>query len=257
MLLVTAGLLALTVMAADPSDATVAQYEPQIYKVPDADPPRQSQYRLLKPEKLEPGKRYPIVLFLHGAGERGDDNKKQLLYLPEWMAQSDWRERYPCFLMAPQCPKEKGWSGPRLGQPVEQSAEPATEAEVALMALLALKGTLPIDDKRIYLTGLSMGGYGSWQLAAHHPNLFAAVVPICGGGQTAWAAQLKDVPIWAVHGDADTVVPPSKSRDMIEAIKAAGGNPKYTELPGVGHNSWTPAYEDPHGVLEWMFQQHK
>jgi predicted peptidase len=257
MSLLTAGLLALSVMAADPSDATVAQYEPHVYKMPESDPPRQSSYRLLKPETLETGKLYPIVLFLHGAGERGDDNKKQLLYLPEWMTQPEWREKYPCFLLAPQCPKDKWWSGSRRGQPPEQSAEAPSEAEVALMALMALKNSLPIDGKRIYLTGLSMGGYGSWQLAAHHPDAFAAVVPICGGGQPAWAVQLKDLPIWAVHGDDDKVMPPSKTREMIDAIKAAGGNPKYTELPGVGHNSWTPAYEDPHGVLEWMFQQHR
>jgi predicted peptidase len=257
MSLVSAGLLAFSLMAADPSDATVSQYEAHEYKWAENDPPRQIQYRLLKPQKIEPGKRYPIVLFLHGAGERGDDNKKQLLYLPEQMAEPEWRQKYPCFLMAPQCPKDKWWAGSRRGQPPEQSAEPASEAELALMALRELKDKLPIDENRIYLTGLSMGGYGSWQLAAHHPDVFAAVVPICGGGQPAWAVQFKDLPIWAVHGDDDKVVPPSKSREMIDAIKAAGGNPKYTELPGVGHNSWTPAYQDPHGVLEWMFQQHK
>jgi predicted peptidase len=100
-----------------------------------------------------------------------------------------------------------------------------------------------------------MGGYGSWDLAARRPELFAAVVPICGGGDEHAAERLLKTPIWAVHGDADTAVPVERSRRMIEAIKAAGGQPKYSELPGVGHNSWTPAYSDPEGVLPWMFEQ--
>jgi predicted peptidase len=261
MSLLTVGILMLHAVAAAPADDVVAQFDERTFALAGADPPREIRYRLLKPAAIEPGKRYPVLLFLHGAGERGDDNRSQLQYLPEWMTRGEWREKYPCYLVAPQCPKDQWWTGrTRSGEDPDKNAaktaRPA-EAELALTALLALAADLPIDQKRIYLSGLSMGGYGSWALAAAHPELFAAVVPICGGGDKAWAEQLKNVPIWAVHGGADKVVPAEKSREMIAAIKAVGGNPQYTELEGVGHNSWTPAYNDPHGVLEWMFQQHK
>ena len=252
--------LLLNAVAATPSDEVVAQFEERTFDVAGAQPPRQVRYRLLKPAAIEPGKKYPAVLFLHGAGERGDDNRKQLLYFPEWMTRSEWREKYPCYLIAPQCPSEKWWSGTRRPseKPVDATVAAApAENEISLDILQSLAKELPIDTKRIYLTGLSMGGYGSWMLAAKHPQLFAAVVPICGGGDPSTAGELKDIPIWAVHGDADKVVPPAKSREMIEAVKAAGGSPKYTELPGVGHDSWTAAYNDPNGVLPWMFKQRK
>ncbi len=113
----------------------------------------------------------------------------------------------------------------------------------------------PIDPERVYLTGLSMGGFGCWSLAAKEPNLFAAVVPICGGGNPTWAKRLIDVPIWAVHGDADETVPVKQSRTMIAAIREAGGQPIYTQLNGVEHDSWTQTYRDPYGVLSWMFEQ--
>ncbi len=249
----------LNAVAAAPSDDVVAQFEERTFDVPGSDPPRQVRYRLLKPAHVEPGKKYPVVLFLHGAGERGDDNRKQLMYFPEWMTRSEWREKYPCYLIVPQCPSEKWWAGARRPseKPADSAATPPAESEIALDILHSLSKEFPIDAKRIYLTGLSMGGYGSWMLAAKHPELFAAVVPICGGGDPSTAAALKDVPIWAVHGDADKVVPPAKSREMIDAVKAAGGSPQYTELPGVGHDSWTAAYNDPNGVLPWMFKQHR
>ena len=128
-----------------------------------------------------------------------------------------------------------------------------------LAVIAALEDTLkrePIDPARIYLTGLSMGGYGSWDLAARMPDRFAAVIPICGGGDGATAAKIKDLPIWCFHGDADTAVRVERSRTMIEALRAAGGAPKYSELAGVGHDSWTPAYRDP-DVLAWLFAQKK
>jgi predicted peptidase len=201
-------------VAATPSDEAVAQFEERTFDVPGSDPPRQVRYRLLKPAKVEPGKTYPALLFLHGAGERGDDNRKQLLYFPEWMTRSEWREKYPCYLIAPQCPSEKWWSGTRrpCEKPADSAAAPPAESEIALDILHSLSKELPIDAKRIYLTGLSMGGYGSWMLAAKHPELFAAVVPICGGCDPSTASALKDVPIWALHGDADKVVPPAKTR---------------------------------------------
>lgn len=240
-------LLAATAMlTAAPKDETVSKYEAREVQV-DVDGQSQSYgYRLLKPAKIEPGKTYPVVLFLHGAGERGDDNTRQLLYLPELMAASENQEKYPCFLIAPQCPSNQWWTSRR-----------GTSEQIAI-AVAALEDTLanfPCDTKRIYLTGLSMGGFGSWSLAARQPERFAALVPICGGGSPESAEQLKAIPIWAFHGDKDSVVPVTTTRTMVEAIRAAGGDPKYTELEGVGHDSWTPAYGDPAGVIPWMFEQ--
>jgi predicted peptidase len=213
---------------------------------------------LLKPPRIEPGKKYPAVLFLHGAGECGNDNRKQLTYLPEWMARPQWREKYACYLIAPQCPCDKWWSirRPEEGATADAAHKPG-EADIALSILDALASELPIDPAREYLTGLSMGGYGTWALAAEHPQRFAAVVPLCGAGNRSWASRLRDVPLWAVHGDADKSVSVQKSRDMIEAIRAAGGNPHYSELKDVPHDCWTPAYNDPDGPLSWMFAQHK
>lgn len=216
------------------------------------------KYRLLAPARIEPGVKYPVVLFLHGAGERGDDNEKQLQYFPEMMAQAEYQRKFPCFVVAPQCREGKMWVN--LDWSSKQSIpmdEPTADMAAAVAALEQVLAEYPADMNRIYLTGLSMGGYGSWDLAARQPDRFAAVVPICGGGDEKQAAKLKNLPIWAWHGDQDNAVPVERSRSMIEAIRAAGGEPKYTELKGVGHNSWTPAYTAEDGVVPWMFRQRK
>jgi predicted peptidase len=215
-------------------------------------------YRLLKPARIEPGKLFPLVLFLHGAGERGADNEKQLKYLPTWLASDKNRREYPCFLIAPQCPAEKQWSDVAWSDPTSRPMGAMTEPLRAVVALLNdFVGRNPVDPARIYLNGLSMGGYGSWDLAARMPERFAALVPICGGGDETQASRLVGLPIWAWHGDEDTAVPVERSRRMIAAIREAGGTPHYTELKGVGHDSWTPAYTGPDSVLPWMFEQVK
>ena len=115
----------------------------------------------------------------------------------------------------------------------------------------------PIDQHRIYLTGLSMGGFGTWELAARLPERFAAVAPLCGGGDTNKADRLVGLPLWCFHGDKDDQVPVERSREMIEAIKRAGGHPKYSELPSVGHDCWNTAYKESSGLIQWMFVQRK
>jgi predicted peptidase len=214
-----------------------------------------SQYRLLKPKTIEPGKTYPVILFLHGAGERGDDNKSQLKYFPSRMAEPDMRDAFPCYVIAPQCKNGPWWvsvNGNR-SKPSEVSIEPNSQLKLAIQALQDVMAKEQVDKDRVYLTGLSMGGFGSWELAAQHPDWFACVVPICGGGETKNAEKLVGLPIWAWHGDQDNAVPVVTSRMMIQAIRDAGGTPRYTELPGVGHNSWTPAYSNEGGVIPWMF----
>lgn len=217
------------------------------------------KYRILKPAKVAKGKTYPLVLFLHGAGERGDDNRKQLKYLPERMAAEPYRSTYPCFVLAPQCRRGRKWADVSWSHraSTKMPAEPSHQMAVAIAVLRKTMSAEPVDPRRVYLTGLSMGGYGSWDLAVRHPEWFAAVVPICGGGDERQAKRLASLPIWAFHGDKDPAVPVGRSRTMIEAIKQAGGKPKYTEVKGGGHNVWSIAYAAESGVLEWMFRQVK
>ena len=211
------------------------------------------KYRLFKPEAVE-GK-VPLVLFLHGAGERGDDNAAQTRHgVKAFLAQQPKR---PHVLVAPQCPKNRKWSDVDWFAPTHKTPDKPSEPMALVMELLDVLPTeLPVDPKRIYVTGLSMGGYGTWDLLARRPGLFAAAVPICGGGDETSAAAISKVPQWIFHGDKDTVVKPERSRNMVEALKKAGGEPKYTEFPGVGHNSWDKAYADP-ALFEWLFARTK
>ena len=236
--------------------AVPAGFEERTVSVPEAGKPVAFRYRLLKPTIVEPGKKYPAVLFLHGAGERGSDNERQLKYLPMWLAEAENRRRHPCFVVAPQCRVDHRWVEVDWSARKSLPQQPAMTVDMtaAVAALDAVMQAEPVDAGRVYLTGLSMGGYGSWDLAARMPERFAALIPICGGGDEATASKLKPLPIWCFHGDADTVVPVERSRGMIAAVRAAGGSPKYAELPGVGHDSWTPAYRDP-AVLDWLFAQ--
>jgi len=132
--------------------------------------------------------------------------------------------------------------------------KPSRSLAATVKAAEALEREFSIDSKRLYITGLSMGGYGTWDALSRWPEKFAAAVPICGGGDPAYARRMKDVPIWAFHGDEDKAVKVQRSREMIEALKAAGATPKYTEYAGVGHDSWTRTYSDP-ALFKWLFAQ--
>jgi predicted peptidase len=232
--------------------------------VPDGDSDRDAvarfRYRLLLPPQAAAGvaAKFPVVLFLHGAGERGADNEAQLKYLPRWLAEAAARDRHPCHVVAPQCRADHRWVdvGWAAGESTPQSAQPTVDLAAASAALDHVLALDSADPDRVYLTGLSMGGYGTWDLAARMPERFAAILPICGGGDERTAARLVGLPIWCFHGDADKAVPVERSRSMIAAVRAAGGDPKYSELPDVGHDSWTPAYRDP-AVLDWLFAQRR
>jgi predicted peptidase len=215
-------------------------------------------YRLLRPAQIEEKKRYPLVLYLHGAGERGADNQKQLANLPTWLASDENREKYPCFVLAPQCPDDMLWAshGSKV-DPLVKLDKPSDTMQAVVAILDDVVKRNPVDRARIYLTGISLGGKGAWELAERQPERFAAVAPICNGGDELYAKRLVGLPIWAWHGDADTVIPVERSRGMIAAIEKAGGKPKYTELVGVDHDSWTAAYTGPDNLLPWMFEQVK
>ena len=234
-------------------------YESRTVTVAEQGQPVEFRYRLLRPATIEPETRYPVILFLHGAGERGDDNERQLAHFPTWMAEASLRSSRPCFLVAPQCREKHAWSA--FDWETKRAAAlpdtPTTDGAAAIAALEAVLASEPAaDPDRIYLTGLSMGGYGSWELAARTPRRFAALLPICGGGDEASAANIAPLPTWCFHGDADPLVPVDLSRSMIAALKAAGGTPVYSELRGIGHDSWTPAYTNP-AVLDWLFAQRR
>ena len=202
------------------------------------------RYRLLRPREVKPGESYPLVLFFHGAGERGTNNVGQLKYFPSWMTEQRLREKYSCFILAPQCREAHSWS----------SFDITVDMQAAIKALDAVIESERVDINRIYVTGLSMGGAATWEAAMRMPERIAAAVPVCGRSETQYAYLAKDVPLWVFHGDADSVIPVECSRAMVAAVKEAGGNPRYTELPGVGHDAWTSAYHN-QDMLAWLFQQ--
>ena len=212
-------------------------------------------YRLFKPKSYDAKQKYPLVLFLHGAGERGADNVAQLKHGMNDFSGEAVQAKFPCFIVAPQCPAGDRWVDVDWGADKhDMPAKPSPPIRLTLRAIEGLQKEFSIDAQRLYITGLSMGGYGTWDAIQRHPELFAAAVPICGGGDPRYAEKIKNVPIWAFHGDKDTAVKVERSRDMIAAIKAAGGMPKYTENPGVGHDSWTATYKDAE-MYKWLFAQ--
>jgi predicted peptidase len=218
-------------------------------------------YRILTPKQLDPGKKYPLVLFLHGAGERGSDNKKQLVHAAADFASPSRMKQFPAFVVFPQCPTNQRWVESPWELPTgrgEFDSHPSKPMAAALELVDSLVGELPIDRDRLYVTGLSMGGQGAWFAAANKPHRFAAMLEVCGGGDPTWAADYAGIPIWALHGQDDGVVPISRAREMVIALTEAGHAPelRYTEYPGVGHNSWTQTFKRD-DVFKWLFAQRK
>ena len=215
------------------------------------------KYRLFTPADYDANKKYPLVLFFHGAGERGADNAKQLVHGMRDFSSEEVQQKYPCFIVAPQCPdNQQGVNVPWSAAEHTMPQQPAESLQLSLELLEALQKEFSIDDKRIYVTGLSMGGYATWDIIQRHPELFAAAAPVCGGGDKGGARKMAKLPLWVFHGDSDTAVPPQRSRDMIAAIKAAGGSPKYTEYKKTGHDSWSATYRDPE-FYAWLFAQER
>jgi len=197
-------------------------------------------YRLYVPEDISGP--HPVLLFLHGAGERGDDNINHVTansYLLDRLV-GEYSETYPAIIIAPQCPPEEWWSFGILTE---------------IMNLIDdVIDRYDGDPNRIYVTGLSMGGYGTFTLLELFPDRVAAAVPICGGGDPDTAHYFADVPIWIFHGAQDDIVDVNYSRNMAAALRALGSDVIYTEYPDVDHYSWVPAYNDP-DLLSWMFGQ--
>jgi predicted peptidase len=203
-------------------------------------------YRLFVPTDYDPAKEYPLVLFLHGAGESGTDNVAQVNGNIDNLFARVKTQAYDSFLLAPQTTRSWGWASG--GQ------SPSNAMRMTRSVIDQVESEYSIDGTRLYVTGLSMGGAGTWETIWQNPGLFAAAVPICGWGNTSKASLLADQPIWAFHNADDGTVPVSGSRDMIAAIRAAGGSPLYTEYPTGGHNAWSRAYNEPQ-LYVWMFSQ--
>jgi predicted peptidase len=212
-------------------------------------------YRMMKPVDYDASRKYPLVIFLHGAGERGDDNTAQLVHGMNDFARDENRKAYPCFVIAPQCPKGKRWVEVDWSSASHTQPEKPSDPLGATLELVeTLQKEFSIDSRRLYITGLSMGGYGTWDAIQRRPETFAAAVPVCGGGDEKAAGRLVKIPIWCFHGALDQAVKPERSRNMIAAIRKAGGNPRYTEYADVGHDSWVRAYSDPE-MMKWLFSQ--
>jgi predicted peptidase len=237
-------------------------------------------YYLYMPSNYNPAKKYPLVLLLHGGGQRGtptntvEQNASALLNDPYALVWStDYnaagnphiQQHWPCFVVVPQLSTGQNWVNvPVHNGSYQQPAQPSA----GLLAAKELLDTLQnkytsIDANRLYITGLSLGGYGTWDAVERWPHYFAAAVPIAGAGDPSKASLLKDLPIWAFHGSVDATVPVEGSRDMIAAIRAAGGHPGYTEFPNQGHGVWGWVYGLNEGPLlvtnfyPWLFSQHK
>jgi predicted peptidase len=214
-------------------------------------------YRLYRPSDTA---KAPLVLYLHGSGGLGDDNEKQIglgnFFGTHLWALPELQRRYPCYVLAPQT--DRGWV--KYVEAAEGPARPVAGFgdgnRLALELVQALSRELPIDQRRLYIAGQSMGGAGVWNMIAHQPRVFAAAAVCCGSATPDDMRPLTQLPIWNFHGDADKTVPVAVSRDRMAALRKAGGHPISTEYAGVDHNSWEWAFTEP-ALPEWLFAQHR
>lgn len=215
-------------------------------------------YRLLAPD-YNTMRKFPLVIFLHGSGERGNDNESQLKWGVGNFATDQMTKMYPTYVVAPQCPKNLSWANIKEKEKrneIELLPNPSKPMELLIQLIHQLSKQLPIDTNRIYITGLSMGGLGTFDAIERYPSLFAAAVPICGGGDISKAESIKHIPIWIFHGAEDEAVSYKLSVKMVDALTKVGAHPGFTLYPEVGHFSWFAAYTEPL-MYEWLFRQHK
>jgi len=208
-------------------------------------------YRIFIPRDYNSQKKYPLVLWLHGGAGRGTDNLRQISG-GNTSGSHIWinaavQKKYPAFVIAPQCPENEMWATVELAKPTRQ-------LQIVEELLSSIQKEFNINSQQLYVSGQSLGGFGTWALISEHPETFAAAIPVCGGGDEAMAPRLIHTAIWAFHGADDQTVSVDRSRKMIAAIKKAGGAPMYTEYKGVGHNSWERAFVEP-DLLSWVFAQ--
>ena len=222
-------------------------------------------YRILLPENFDAKKQYPVIYFLHGAGERGNDNEKQLVHGAKLFLRDSIRKNYPAIVIFPQCSATSYWSSVSFKYDsvtkkrsflFSANNEPTTAMRLLLQLTDSIEHRFDLKKTRIYVMGLSMGGMGTFEIVNRKPDYFAAAIPICGGGDAATAPVLASTKWWVLHGAKDDVVQPVYSDIMVDALKKSGAVLKYTLYPDANHNSWDPAFAEP-GLLQWLFTQSK
>ena len=216
-------------------------------------------YRMLYPDS-DTLRKYPLVIFLHGSGERGSDNEAQLKWGVQNFASDEMMASHPAFVIAPQCPEKVGWSNfsgrSRESTDMKLESNPSKPMELLIGLIHEMMKNKSIDTNRIYITGLSMGGFGTYDAIERYPDLFAAAMPVCGGGDASKASTIAYIPIWNFHGMEDPAVNVNYSIAMMQALVKAGAHPGFTFFPETGHFSWIAAYKDKLAI-DWLFRQHK
>jgi len=223
------------------------------------------RYRMLLPAGYDSHKSYPLVIFLHGAGERGSDNAAQLLHGGSLFLKDSIRQAFPAIVIFPQCPKDSTWAPFRLNRDtagkvvgfkfLENDRQP-TPGQLVKSLLDSLLKSGKVNSKKVYIGGLSLGGMGTFDMLQRFPDVWAAGFPICGAGNPVTARRFAKVPVWIFHGGADPVVPVKFSQDYYAELQKLKAPVKYTEYPGVGHNSWDNVFAEP-GLLPWLFSNKK
>ena len=214
-------------------------------------------FQLVLPANYQPSQRYPIMVLLHGSGERGSDNQKHLKHFLPLVNNQVTRRKYPFIYVIPQCPASSSWSHYVRHRDSANYKMPkeATRPLVMLRDLvISLERKYGTDPKRRYISGLSMGGFGALEMVAYYPGLFQAAVPVCGGAHSSQFSAISKTPLWLFHGDMDPVVKVAMSRKVVEALRDRKKKVVYTELPGVQHDSWNAAYANPLW-LDWLWAQ--
>lgn len=221
-------------------------------------------YRLLLPENYNAKKTYPLILFLHGRGESGTDNEKQLVHGADLFLKPENRKKYPAIVLFPQCTETSFWSNVDFRQDSVgirtlnflTDGDATTPLALTQQLIYKLMKQFPVNKKQVYVMGLSMGGMGTFEMVRRNQNLFAAAMPICGGANPGTAKYLKKTNWWIFHGAKDDVVNPALSQKMADALKKENAKVKFTLYPEANHNSWDSAFAEP-TFLSWLFAQHK
>jgi predicted peptidase len=221
-------------------------------------------YRLLLPENYSPQKKYPLIIFLHGSGERGNNNEAQLVHGASLFLRDSIRKNYPAFVVFPQCKTDDNWSDIKEDSSkkeeekvIFQTGGKPTNAMALLNKLLKeLIKKYPVEKKQLYIGGLSMGGLGTFEMVYRHPKLFAAAFPICGGADTTSAPKFVKTHWWVFHGAKDDVVLPKFSQQVVTALQKLNASVKFSLYPEADHNSWDSAFAEP-GLMQWLFSKKK
>lgn len=220
-------------------------------------------YRMLLPENFDPQKKYPVLFFLHGSGERGNDNEAQLFHGSKLFLQPENRKNFPAIIIFPQCPKDDFWANLKRGDGTtserfgfQKGGKPGKAMELLIGLISEMKSQKYAAKDQFYVGGLSMGGMGTFELLRHKPKIFAAAFSICGGDHVENVKKYRKVPLWIFHGGKDTVVPLEKSEIVVNELKRLNAEIKFTVYPEANHNSWDPAFAEP-GFLSWIFSHRK